>query len=1130
MSISSEDISLYQILSRFQILPPGRVKQIQDTQQQLLQQGKRIPLVQLLKEYQVLSAQQLSWLLQVQQKGYLFCKGCSQAYSFPQGPVQPQYNCPKCQNPLLILSAFGNQSPSSSRLEHPNIIPVYDGGYLQGNIPYYAMKELKGGTLKDFLKETPEEEKETLRPFLLDVYLKVCDAIEYAHSEGVIHRDLKPSNIAVGDFGEVIVMDWGIAKYQGIEDLELEETQQSPRLSSMNVTQDDLTLEGDILGTPGYLSPEQARGEDADKRSDVFALGSILYEILCFSNPFPGNPQKKIMATLMEEPPAPHLMASHLNIPGELSSIAMKALTKDKYKRYQNVSQLKEDIFRYRAGFGVSASRDSVGKSILRAMKRHKGIALAAAACFIAVFLSLAFVKWWDMTQRKRKIQEHTTQADKELQSSRLKEAREIASSKNGATNLVMERKIERAIEIYSKARDGLEKALQISPKDAKLRQKLYDVEKWIGILSLRIRNYLLAKASFERCQKLFPDQKEDGLMERVEKERKALHENQKTRLRAIMAALDKGPPEPGMMDEYITEVVKMNSSTIVEALLGYLCGPNEWQRKLAVEALGKIGDRNTQREGRDVGQWLVDRLKTMEPRKDVDEAVALVWALGRLRYGPANELIFEIRQKNQNTPFYHRTALPYRWIPSSPSKKISGEKEKWDQKGAMAMLKGDFSEALRCYQMFVQENPRDFVRYFLYGDALLKMGRLPEAIEKFNKTLELKENFPGAYLERGSAWLNLGEMDKALKDLKKALSLNPKIPDVFGTLGVYWTKKGNQKKALFCFNKALSLNSNSDLYYKNRGEIYRRMKQFDKALQDCNQAIALNPKNSEAHHVIGLVFQNTGKGDKAIEAFNQAIALNPKNSSFYNSRAAYYFSIKKHPEARENFEKAIELNSKDHRSHCNLGIVLMTQGKFDQALESFSRSIALKESFPIPYQWMGLIYFQKKKFLEALKYFKKALEYHKEVKFYNFITVCCIILNRHQEALPYIEKALALEPKNPTLHNNLGHVYLGLKKYSEAFKAYNQALQLNPNLAEALTGRGRLLWMAKNYSLALKDLNQAIGLKGNLSGAYFWRGHVRRALGQKKLALQDFQKFIQMSPESSKAKIARQIIKELTP
>ncbi|MBO6939230.1 MAG: serine/threonine protein kinase [Deltaproteobacteria bacterium] len=170
---------------------------------------------------------------------------------------------------------FLREARIQGQLDHPCVVPVHDIGETRGGIPYFTMKRVRGHTLSSILYRRRRGHLRTMEEFpvkrLLHAFAQVCLAVDYAHSRGVIHRDLKPSNIMVGDFGEVYVLDWGIARVLGAAD--------GGHLDTREIM-DLQTMSGSLLGTPGYLAPEQIRGDDLDGRADVFALGAILFEVL----------------------------------------------------------------------------------------------------------------------------------------------------------------------------------------------------------------------------------------------------------------------------------------------------------------------------------------------------------------------------------------------------------------------------------------------------------------------------------------------------------------------------------------------------------------------------------------------------------------------------------------------------------------------------------------------------------------------------------------------------------------------------------------------------------------------------------------------------------------------------------
>lgn len=254
-----------------------------------------------------------------------------------------------------------------AQLEHPGIVPVHDVGTLPDGRVYYAMKFVRGLRLDDYIVQLGSLSQR------LRLFLRVCDAVAFAHARGVLHRDLKPANIMVGSFGEILVMDWGLAKVLHEQRVSADPTvlttsgRAEPKNNATQST--GITTHGTVMGTPGYMSPEQARGEteQIDLRSDIFSLGAVLRFIVV------GGAQEKSSA-----------------MPRPLSAICAKASADSPGARYAGVSELSADVSLYMDGLPVTAYSENLFERFGRFYKRHE-IAILLITAYLVMRTMIQF-------------------------------------------------------------------------------------------------------------------------------------------------------------------------------------------------------------------------------------------------------------------------------------------------------------------------------------------------------------------------------------------------------------------------------------------------------------------------------------------------------------------------------------------------------------------------------------------------------------------------------------------------------------------------------------------------------------------------------------------------------------------
>ena len=277
------------------------------------------------------------------------------------------------------LRRFARETKITARLEHPSIVPVYDAG-TDGGAPFYVMRRVTGRPLAELIADAP-----TLadRLALVPHVLAAAHAVAHAHSRGIIHRDIKPANILVGELGETVVIDWGLAKVVG------EPEPDDPYVSNGDAGDSLRTRVGTVFGTPGFMSPGQVRGEPVGPDGDVYALGATLYYLLAGKPPHHAKSGDEMMSLAAAGAPTP-LARLVSGVPPELSTIVDKALAYDGADRYPDAGAFAEDLRRFSTGQLVASHRYSRRERLVRFVRRHRGAVAIGALSIIA----LAIVAW----------------------------------------------------------------------------------------------------------------------------------------------------------------------------------------------------------------------------------------------------------------------------------------------------------------------------------------------------------------------------------------------------------------------------------------------------------------------------------------------------------------------------------------------------------------------------------------------------------------------------------------------------------------------------------------------------------------------------------------------------------------
>jgi serine/threonine-protein kinase len=406
----------------------------------------------------------------------------------------------------------------TGQLEHPGIVPIYGMGVDSEGRPYYAMRFIAGRSLAEAIRDFHEAERGTrvagerelaLRG-LLRRFIDVSNAVAFAHDRGWLHRDIKPSNVMLGDYGETVIVDWGLARQlrAGGEQREAERTDQEqqpaadPALATLPAPENVQTRAGQIIGTPGYMSPEQAAGHTSEltRTSDVYSLGATLFTILTGKPPLQGESLEVLRKTIAGEFLRPRQVK--VSVPVGLEAVAIKAMALQPEARYPTAQALARDVEQWLADEPVSACREPWRVRLWRWMRRHRVLVSALAALLVTALVAL-ILGLWLVNEEKRNTAEALRQTQKAEQTA--SEQQHLAlETLNGVLNEINNKAhgFPGALDLHRGVLDAVREKLEKLPRSAQFAQAIdheyMKIHLALGDLSLTVQAGGLTKAKEE--------------------------------------------------------------------------------------------------------------------------------------------------------------------------------------------------------------------------------------------------------------------------------------------------------------------------------------------------------------------------------------------------------------------------------------------------------------------------------------------------------------------------------------------------------------------------------------------------------------------------------------------------------
>jgi tetratricopeptide (TPR) repeat protein/tRNA A-37 threonylcarbamoyl transferase component Bud32 len=962
-----------------------------------------------------------------------------------------------------LKQRFLEEARIMGQLQHPGVAPVHEIGRLADGRPFFSMKQIKGQTLAEMLKESRESKIEhrgsrsgglqssMLDPQVVAIFGQVCQTVAFAHSRGILHRDLKPHNVMVGAFGEVQVMDWGLAKRMQNDErrtmnADADKAASAIHHSALIIHHSEETEAGRVLGTPAYMAPEQARGEveQLDERADVFGLGATLCEILTSQPPFPG-------VTLLD---------SH---------------------RKAMASNLREAFDRLGA-CGAAAELVALAKNCLDPVKEHRPRDAGAVAAAVTAYLESVQQKLrqaeLERTAAQARAQEERKRREVEQAKLRVERGRRRAQLGLAAALVVLVLGASGAFLWYQNLE--MERAAEASHQEKKLTE-----EKARGEVEKAKHE---AAATKLLLQKEYLTKEMNVAFDRVVKKRKELHDRLAHPLQVhellsdidlwertvaeARAAWQEANILAGATEEQLPAALLARSNE-----LGQLLGTDQSDYNLArqldkirLEAFVLVGDEV------DVSKAEPKYAKVLaeagyEIRPGMEKAVAAKIQTSAIRFALVAALdhwadVTEVKDLRSQLLTIAKAADPDEWRDRYRDVKA------WGNRTALQKLADEVNPAQQSPQILsalgwrlhhvkgkavplfrkaLLHYPTDFWLHFYLGDILAAPG---ERVGCLQAAVAVRPTSSIAHLNLGSALGNNKDLEGAIQEYHKAIELNPNDALPHYGLGVTLSDKGDLEGAIQEYNEAIKLDPNYAPAHNNLGICLSDKKDLEGAIKEYDKAIKLDPNYALAHHNLGFALYHKKDLKGAIKEYDKAIKLKDKYALAHNGLGMALADKQDLEGAIKEYKKAIKFDPKLAGPHNNLGIALYLKKDLKGAIQEFKEAIALDPKAADPHNNLGSIFCDvTRDYDAAIACFREAIKRNPKyaAAHYN-LGLALKAQNDLAGAIAYFQKALECDPKFAAAHNNLGATYgnlgLALRKqgqFSQAKEATLQALKLFP-------------------------------------------------------------------------------------
>jgi serine/threonine-protein kinase len=763
-----------------------------------------------------------------------------------------------------VMRRFLAEARISGQLQHPGIVPVHDVGHLADGRPFFTMKLIRGQTLAALIAErsTPA----TDLPRYLGIFEQVCQAVAYAHSQGIVHRDLKPANIMVGAFGEVQVMDWGLAKARhdvGLALSCLPATTNDPTTKSPS----DATKPGSVVGTPAYMPPEQARGEAdrLDERSDVFGLGAILCEILTGQPPYSDNARDDVLTRARQgDLDSARARINACGAEKALRDLAVACLATDPIDRPRDAGAVATAVTTHLASVQerLRAAEVEQAAALARATaeRRARRLTVGLAAAVLGVGL-VGGVSWLALERNKAEA------------------ARGVEGALQTAAQLQGQERWPEALAVVERA-----DAQMTDSTPAELRQRvadrLIDLKAVAQLDDVRLLMFDHREAAAQACAATL---RRCGIdVEALEPAVAAERIRERAIRDQLVAAVDDWSLLPG--DTNLRERL---------AAIARTADPDDWRNAVRAAAIQKDVPALTKlAESHEIGDQPVRALVLLAnalERASPGSSNAGALRVARLAQQRAPGDLYANHQlagalDDQAPPRldealrYFTTAVALR--PRSAAARMN--------LGYALERKGNLNDAVVAYEESLHLKPDFALAYLNLGNALQRQGKLDKAIESFHESIRLDPSDSLAHYDLGNALVRSDRPDEAIPAYRAALRIKPDFAKAQSNLGIALVDAGELGEAITAYQEALHITPTDVFALNNLGRAFQQAGRFDEAVTMFREALRVEPDYAMAQCNLGLALQRQGHFPEALDALRRGHDMGKKDPRWSRPSASW--------------------------------------------------------------------------------------------------------------------------------------------------------------------------------------------------------------------------------------------------